>query len=110
VLCQQIDEVVTLVEGAPRDATALVSTWALSEMPLQLRERAQALLAISNISSAIFAYQADFSGIDNKRYFHELAKRTGGLWSWQHFEIDLFPSNFYLLGSKRPSATPISIR
>ena len=71
---------------------SVVSTWALSEMPVELRQQAEPLLA--SATKVLLAYQADFEGIGNREYFTGLTQRITA--PWKHFEIDFFPRNFYV--------------
>jgi hypothetical protein len=87
------------VAAAMRPKTALVSTWALSEMPLTLRAEITALLDDERSTAALFAYQAEFQGIDNVAYFRALRARTDDRWMWEHAQIDDISA--YLVGTRR---------
>jgi hypothetical protein len=79
--------------------SALMSTWALSEMPLPLRARIVALLDEPRCSSALFAYQNQFEGIDNAAWFAALAEATGANWIWRTTRID--ENSDYMTGVRR---------
>ncbi len=80
--------------------SALMSTWALSEMPMPLREEIAALLHDTRVCSALFAYQRSFEGIDNVAWFADLAARTADQWDWRLTRIDV--NSDYLVGTRRP--------
>ncbi len=72
-LCSSIVSAAGLL---PQGSLSAISTWALSEMPLDLRQEIEPLLRRAD--RALLAYQADFSGIDNAPYFARLAAELGG--------------------------------
>ena len=83
-----------LVEGS-----SLMSTWALSEMPLPLREQIVALLDDPRCHGALFAYQNRFEGIDNAAWFATLADATKANWIWHITHID--DDSDYMTGTRR---------
>lgn len=79
--------------------TALMSTWALSEMPIPLREQIVALLDDPRCTDALFAYQAQFEGTDNTAWFKALADATAAAWHWRIVRID--GDSDYMTGVRR---------
>lgn len=92
-LCRSMQEVMKI--SSPFKKVSLLSTWALSEMPIELRQEAEPM--IWSASKVMLAYQEKFEGISNRQYFDEMANRiTRG---WQHFEIDFYPTNYYVISA-----------
>jgi hypothetical protein len=83
-----------LVQGS-----ALMSTWALSEMPLPLRSRIVTLLDEPRCTSALFACQNQFEGTDNAAWFAALAAATEANWIWRITRID--DDSDYMTGVRR---------
>ena len=88
---------VITAETGPR--AALMSTWALSEMPLPLRDEIVRLLENDHVEACLLAYQHHFEGTDNVTWFRTLTDRTGSLWDWRLTPIDA--SSDYLVGIRR---------
>ena len=82
--------------------TAVMSTWALSEMPLPLRGEITALLADPRCTAALFAYQRRFEGVDNTAWFRDLAGFTASDFTWILTPID--DDSDYLVGQRRGGA------
>ena len=72
-----------------------LTTWALSETPLEVRESFEGILPL--FDSFLFAYQDEFDGIDNIEYFKKIKRKHR---KWVDIEIEHLPGNRYLLGSK----------
>jgi len=104
VLCRSIEQVTRSLTRPGRTRLSLLSTWALSEMPLELRLQLEPLLQLPSCAKALLAYQTQFEGVDNRRYFTELIERAGKSWTWQHFDMDFNPGNVYAFGvvDRRP--------
>jgi hypothetical protein len=85
----------TVAAAMPAD-TALMSTWAMSEMPIELRLNIEGLFHDSRVSAALLAYQRWFGGIDNTAYFQDLTHRHAAGWNWRRIEIDA--DSDYLFG------------
>jgi hypothetical protein len=64
-----------------------ISTWALSEMPLSLRERIEPILQRSDCRKILLNYQARFEGNDNRAYFTSLASRINASVDWMDVPI-----------------------
>jgi hypothetical protein len=79
--------------------TAMMSTWALSEMPLALRDDITGLLADRRWGDVLFAYQLRFEGLDNAAWFRDMAARTAGGFAWTLTHIDA--DSDYLVGQRR---------
>lgn len=79
-------------------STLFISTWALSEMPLNVRGESLSLLRGS--AAFLIAYQDEFEGIDNDKYFRDkLENQPEFQVIW--VEIDHLPGNRYIFGLKR---------
>ena len=87
------------VAAAIVPGTALMSTWALSEMPLALRARIETLLRDDRAAAVLLAYQHAFEGIDNIVYFQDLMRRNDDLWAWRKIAID--SGSDYVFGVRR---------
>jgi hypothetical protein len=74
---------------------AVMSTWALSEMPLTLRAEIEPVLDTDKCVVVLFAYQAEFEGIDNCEYFDSLLIRHSEGWDWAQVEVPYHLSGFY---------------
>jgi hypothetical protein len=79
--------------------TAVMSTWALSEMPFPLRGEITALLTDPRCAAALFAYQRRFEGVDNTAWFRDLADSTAADFTWILTPID--DDSDYLVGQRR---------
>lgn len=107
-LCPALEQVeATLTARAPK-RLSMISTWALSEMPLPLRQRIETFLDHPALHHVLLAYQAAFEGQDNRRYFADLRDRLGDRFDWLHVptgpsrEPDSPHTSFYLFGRRRP--------
>lgn len=84
----------------PRDGGStrlFIATWSLSETPLEVRDAWSEAIAAS--TDVIVAFQHEFEGIDNRRWFEDLCR--GLPFSWERTEIAHIPGNSYVIG--RPS-------
>ena len=72
-----------------------LSTWALSETPLEVRESFEGILPF--FDSFLFAYQDSFDGIDNTKYFKKIKRKRR---KWFDIKIEHLDGNRYLFGSK----------
>ena len=87
-LCPDLDRITAwLAEGGGKRAS-LMSTWALSEMPMPLRRRIEALFRMDVARNALLAYQPSFEGVDNIGYFRELMGGSGDRWHWTEAPVD----------------------
>jgi hypothetical protein len=93
-LCRDLDDLAALIRPGAR--VAVISTWAMSEMPLVVRRRIEPFLARAN--KILLAYQVEFSGLDNRAYFLELAGRLGD--GIHHAEVPFYPRNFYVFADR----------
>ena len=81
---------------------AVMSTWALSEMPLTLRAEIEPVLDTDQCVVVLFAYQPEFGGVDNREYFDSLLARHGEGWDWAQVEVPYHLSGFhYAFGVRR---------
>lgn len=96
ILCSSLEEVKRFIKP---DA-ALVSTWALSEMPPELRDDIEEFVNDQRANAVLFAYQEHFEGIDNRAYFSDLQVRHGADWQWT--ETALSESDAYVTATRQP--------
>lgn len=89
-LCRAFDRVRALIRPGAR--VALISTWAMSEMPIAVRRQIEPFIA--DADKVLLAYQAEFTGIDNRAYFSELAARMGD--GVRHTDVPSYPGNYYV--------------
>jgi hypothetical protein len=81
-----------------------ISTWALSEMPISLRERIEPILQRPACRKILLSYQARFEGNDNRAYFTSLASRISASVDWmdvpigERSELSSPFDSFYLFG------------
>jgi len=102
VLCQDFDELLQSVAAGEQDHISVLSTWALSEMPFAVREQAERAFRLLGCASLLFAYQFEFEGLDNRRYFADLIARLGDGWTWHHSEMKFRPGHAYAFGVRHP--------
>jgi len=76
---------------------AVMSTWALSEMPLTFRAEIEPILDTDKCVVVLFAYQAEFEGIDNREYFESLLSRHSEGWDWAQVEVP-YHLSYYAFG------------
>jgi len=74
-----------------------IATWSFSEMPLELRED---LLKYLNFSFCIIAFQSEFDGIDNIKYFTEFKNKYPEI-EFKINPIDHLNGHYYLIGTKK---------
>lgn len=67
---------------------SLISTWALREMPMFVRQRIEPFLALPAARKFLLAYQPEFEGTDNRVYFRDLMARTSERWTWSELNVD----------------------
>lgn len=72
-----------------------ISTWALSEVPLHLRE--EVLEQLDEFDYFLLAYQPAMDGVDNMKFFKEFKESRKDL-VWEQWEIKYIPENYYLIG------------
>lgn len=92
LLCATLDSAAAAFGGR----IAMMSTWAMSEMPPPLREQIAALLDDPRLQAALFTYQNRFEGLDNAAWFAAMAQARQPAWRWARTEIDA--SSDYLVG------------
>ena len=76
-----------------------IATWSLSETGESLREHVVTLPGIESAAAYLIAYQRDFGGVDNPRFFDEWRASKPGI-HWVHSEIAHMPGNYYLFGRR----------
>lgn len=72
-----------------------VGLWSISECPLLLRY--QLLNSDISCSNYLFAFAANFGGVNNQEYFSEFTENNKK-YSWKIFPIKHLQKNFYLFG------------
>lgn len=75
----------------------LIALWSLSEMPLN--ERCDLEKVMLEFDYYLIAFQSEFDGVDNMKYFKALKKKLGGDWIMMRI-AHLMENNYYLIGSK----------
>jgi hypothetical protein len=106
-LCPDLDEIMAWISRDKPARVSLMSTWALSEMPMSVRQRIEPFFRVEAATKALLAYQPIFEGNDNRLYFRDLKARTTDRWSWAGLPVD--PSrkppapgdSLYLFGQAR---------
>jgi hypothetical protein len=74
-----------------------IATWSLSETESTFREQIITLPAVDGAAAYLIAYQRDFEGIDNPRFFDTWRGKKPTV-HWVQSEISHIPGNFYLFG------------
>jgi len=87
-LCPDLDLIRQRVAGMQSERVSLISTWALSEMPLAVRDRVTPLFGSEACAKVLMAYQPSFEGNDNRRYFSDLVAGTADRWTWRQTPVD----------------------
>jgi hypothetical protein len=83
--------------GLPANRKCMfIATWSLSEAPLEIRNAIVSMM--DKITYFLIAYQGTFGGIDNRRFFANLAASRPDV-SWTTQEIPHLASNAYLFGA-----------
>lgn len=86
-----------LSDGATPASRIFISTWALSEAPIAIRERILPL--VSTFDGFLIGYQDRFEDEDNHSFFHEWAGVCHDI-RWLNWEISHLPHNYYLVGRR----------
>lgn len=87
-LCNDLDQLMESLNRRVPGRISLISTWALSEMPMPVRDRIEPFFALPQATKALLAYQPAFEGTDNRAYFRDLAARTANRWAWSDHNVD----------------------
>lgn len=88
-LCDDLDRMLEWTGRRGPGQVSLISTWALSEMPMTVRNRIEMFFRQDACTNALLAYQPAFEGNDNHAYFSGLMARTGARWSWQRVPVPI---------------------
>lgn len=75
-----------------------IATWSLSEAPIELRD--SLLQKIGRPHYVLIAYQQNFCGIDNVKYFGKYIESNND-YIWANSLIEHLPGNYYLIGIKK---------
>ena len=76
--------------------TLFIATWSVSEVSLELRDKIFDIIAPNTY---LIAYQNNFSGIDNIKYFKKI-RLVKNNYKWDDYEISHLKNNRYLIGHK----------
>ncbi|HBK08406.1 MAG TPA: hypothetical protein DDZ81_21575 [Acetobacteraceae bacterium] len=87
-LCNDLDAITAWLERDAPSGVSLISTWALSEMPMFVRRRIEPFFSLPVARKALLAYQPEFEGTDNKAYFRDMMGRTSDRWVWSELNVD----------------------
>lgn len=90
----EIDELECALDNIDRKKMLCIATWSISEAPIELRD---AFLKAVGECNYLFAYQENFSGVNNLEYFHSVQ----GLYPeicWDNKPIKHLPGHYYLTG------------
>lgn len=107
LLCADLDAVNRVLDERRFGHVSVISTWALSEMPLPLRARIDPILQRPHCDKILLAYQAMFEGTYNRQYFAAVADRTRESVDWREVPVGpalVTPSphdSWYLFGTRR---------
>jgi hypothetical protein len=77
-----------------------ISTWALSEMPLDLRDSILAMT--SPFKTFLISYQEQFGEVDNSAFFTMWQGARPDV-EWRGWRMHHLPHSHYLVGRPRPS-------
>ena len=92
-----IGAVNAMIDSQPRGSRKLfVATWSLDETPLETRAVWTDLL--SGFDAFLIAYQANFEGVDNEKFFAEFQKRCPHIY-WITSAIPQLKRSFYTFGT-----------
>jgi hypothetical protein len=106
-LCPDLDVITDWLAAAQPLRVSLISTWALSEMPLAVRQRIEPFFRLAGVSKALLAYQPSFEGNDNRSYFRNFAAHSVDQWAWTELPVDspgrapTAQDSLYLFGERR---------
>jgi len=111
-LCSRLGEVRRLLDTlAPRRVSGM-STWAMSEMPLELRTQIEAIM-MSRCDKLLLAWQPAFEGIDNHAWFGQFMERSKDRFAWTQRAHRIDPEQAtatdsrYLFGVRRGGSQTI---
>ncbi len=102
ILCTSDLSVLGSVTPQEAQAGLFIATWSLSETDPAFRDQITTLPAVDSASAYLIAYQSNFEGVDNGRFFDAWRAKKPGI-CWVHSEISHMPGNFYLFGRKDAS-------
>jgi hypothetical protein len=99
ILCTSDLSVLCSVYARETEKSLFIATWSLSETAEAFREQVVTLPAIDNAAAYLIAYQREFEGVDNTRFFDAWREKKLTV-RWAHSEISHMPGNFYLFGRR----------
>lgn len=75
-----------------------ISTWALNEVPVSLRE--EILKNLDNVKNYLLAYNFSFEGVNNIEYFESFKNRFPKI-TWDNLIIETLKHSYYLFGHRK---------
>jgi len=99
ILCTSDPAVLESFDARQAQTGLFIATWSLSETREAIRENIVTLPVVDATGAYLIAYQIDFEGVDNARFFDAWRARKPDI-HWVHSEIPHMPGNFYLFGQK----------
>lgn len=99
ILCTSDLAVLAAVDHQEAQQSLFIATWSLSETDSAFREQVVAMPAVDGAAAYLIAYQRDFEGVDNPRFFDAWREKKTGI-RWKYKQISHMPGNFYLFGQK----------
>ena len=79
----------------PDEIDFFISLWGISETPFKLRDKI--FDKLNRTKYVLIAYQADYSGLNNVKYFSKICKNNLNF-KWYDYEIPHLVGNRYLIG------------
>jgi len=99
ILCTSDSAMLESFDSRRAHTELFIATWSRSETDPAFREQIICLPAIGDAAAYLMAYQRDFGGVDNPRFFDEWRASKPGI-RWVHSEIAHMPGNYYLFGRR----------
>lgn len=100
ILCTSDLSVLGSVTPQEAQTGLFIATSSLSETGEALREHIVTLPAVESGAAYLIAYQHDFGGVGNVRFFDSWRAKKPGI-CWVHSEIAHMPGNYYLFGTAK---------
>jgi hypothetical protein len=99
ILCTPDLSVLGSVTPQAAQTGLFIATWSLSETDPAFRDQVITMPAIDCAAAYLIAYQRDFEGVDNPRFFDTWRGMKPTV-QWTQIEISHMPGNFYLFGRR----------
>lgn len=104
ILCTSNLSLLSSMAQRKAEQGLFIATWSLSETDVAFRERIISLPAIDGAAAYLIAYQRDFEGVDNPRFFDAWCGKKPTV-RWIRSEISHMPGNYYLFGKAKKKVT-----